>query len=208
MTTKRSTTAKKVNASRSNAAKLVRARKKAKARMDQWVDEEQFVSLATAGVQFVGTLSRLGDDPNGYGDFLFKSAFGVSSLLFLLIFDQFSFEEMAHELTKLGLKVWYDRFSLRVGDSLHDSIELGLSNSRYGVVVFSPTFFGKNWTRPELNGLFAREMDGHKVILPIWHQLSRADVLRYEIAANSMFFLQKLTQADFCSNPHGIALSA
>jgi len=40
-------------------------------------------------------------------------------------------EPLAHELTKLGLKVWYDRFSLRVGDSLHDSIELGLSNSRY-----------------------------------------------------------------------------
>ncbi len=40
--------------------------------------------------------------------------------------------------------VWYDRFSLGVGDSLHDSIELGLSNSRYGVVVFSPSFFAKN----------------------------------------------------------------
>jgi hypothetical protein len=87
-------------------------------------------------------------------------------------------EPLAHELNKLGLKVWYDRFSLRVGDSLHDSIELGLSNSRYGVVVFSPAFFAKNWTRAELNGLFAREMDGHKVILPIWHLLSRADVLK------------------------------
>ncbi len=53
-------------------------------------------------------------------------------------------EPLAHELTKLGLRVWYDRFSLGVGDSLHDSIELGLSNSRYGVVVFSPSFFAKN----------------------------------------------------------------
>jgi hypothetical protein len=87
-------------------------------------------------------------------------------------------EPLALELIKLGLKVWYDRFSLRVGDSLHDSIELGLSKSRYGVVVFSPAFFAKNWTRAELNGLFAREMDGHKVILPIWHQLLRADVLK------------------------------
>jgi hypothetical protein len=87
-------------------------------------------------------------------------------------------EPLAHELTKLGLKIWYDRFSLRVGDSLHDSIELGLSNSLYGVVVLSPAFFAKNWTRAELNGLFAREMDGRKVILPIWHQLSRADVLK------------------------------
>lgn len=87
-------------------------------------------------------------------------------------------EPLAHKLNKLGLKVWYDRFSLSVGDSLHDSIEIGLSNSRYGVVVFSSAFFAKNWTRAELNGLFSREMDGHKVILPIWHQLSRVDVLR------------------------------
>jgi TIR domain len=87
-------------------------------------------------------------------------------------------EPLVLELNKLGLKAWYDRFSLRVGDSLHDSIELGLANSRYGVVVFSPAFFAKNWTKAELNGLVAREMDGHKVILPIWHQLTRADVLK------------------------------
>lgn len=87
-------------------------------------------------------------------------------------------EPLMLELSKLGLKAWYDRFSLRVGDSLHDSIELGLSNSRYGVVVFSPAFFAKKWTRAELNGLVAREMDGHKVILPIWHRLTRAEVLK------------------------------
>ncbi|MBT9331186.1 toll/interleukin-1 receptor domain-containing protein [Paracidobacterium acidisoli] len=81
---------------------------------------------------------------------------------------------LSNELRKHGLKVWFDKFTLKVGDSLHRSIEKGLARSRYGVVVFSPKFLTKNWPQAELDGLFAREMDGHKVILPIWHNISSA----------------------------------
>ncbi len=81
---------------------------------------------------------------------------------------------LANALRKHGLKVWFDRFTLKVGDSLHNSIEKGLARSRYGVVVFSPKFLAKNWPMAELNGLFAREMEGHKVILPVWHKMSAA----------------------------------
>lgn len=48
------------------------------------------------------------------------------------------------------------------GDSLRASIEAGLAQSRFGVVVFSHAFFGKNWPPAELNALFAREMSGPK----------------------------------------------
>lgn len=81
---------------------------------------------------------------------------------------------LANALQKYGLKVWLDDFVLKVGDSLRDSIETGLARSRYGVVVFSPKFLSKkkHWPKAELNALFAREMDGHKVILPIRHKVS------------------------------------
>jgi hypothetical protein len=79
---------------------------------------------------------------------------------------------LANELRKHGLKVWFDKFTLKVGDSLHRSIEKGLARSRFGVVVFSPKFLAKNWPQAELDGLFAREMDGRKVILPVWHKIS------------------------------------
>jgi hypothetical protein len=85
-------------------------------------------------------------------------------------------EPLAMELRKMGVKVWFDSFSLKVGDSLRDSIERGLSNSRFGAVIFSPHFLSKNWPKAELNGLFTREMDGHKVILPIWHKISSAEM--------------------------------
>ncbi len=86
---------------------------------------------------------------------------------------------LAEKLTKLGLKIWYDEFELRVGDSLRRSIDRGLVNSEYGIVVLSKHFFSKNWPRYELDGLTAREISGRKVILPIWHGIDREDVLKY-----------------------------
>lgn len=82
-------------------------------------------------------------------------------------------------LQQHGIKVWYDEFTLRVGDSLRRSIDIGLRNSRYGIVVLSEAFFTKDWPQRELDGLFAREVNGEKVILPIWHKISKNEVLKF-----------------------------
>jgi hypothetical protein len=86
---------------------------------------------------------------------------------------------LAEALTSRGVVVWYDEFQLRVGDSLRQSIDRGLVSSRFGVVVLSSSFFAKNWPQYELNGMVAREMNGVKVILPIWHKVSKTEVLNY-----------------------------
>lgn len=89
-------------------------------------------------------------------------------------------EPLAASLGKVGLKIWYDRFELTVGDSLLEKIDDGLARSRFGIVVLSHHFFRKKWTRKELDGLNAREVrDGKKVILPIWHKLADDDVAQY-----------------------------
>ena len=59
------------------------------------------------------------------------------------------------------------------------SIDSGLSNSRFGTVVLSSSFFQKNWTQYELDGMTAREMDGRKMILPIWHKVTKNEVLQF-----------------------------
>jgi len=82
-------------------------------------------------------------------------------------------------LVSAGLKIWYDDFSLKVGDSLRRSIDEGLAKSKYGVVVLSPSFFNKEWPRKELDGLVSRERNGIDVILPIWHKVDTKDVLEY-----------------------------
>lgn len=83
---------------------------------------------------------------------------------------------LANALNNSGLSVWYDEFSLRVGDSLRKAIDEGLANSRYGVVVLSKDFFAKNWPQHELDGLMSKEIAGTKVILPVWHKISIEEI--------------------------------
>ena len=86
---------------------------------------------------------------------------------------------LATALRNKGIKVWYDEFELKIGDSLRKKIDYGLSNANYGIVIISPSFVKKNWTEYELNGMVAREMNGHKAILPIWHKITKDEVLRF-----------------------------
>lgn len=85
---------------------------------------------------------------------------------------------LADELEIRGLRVWYDDFSLTVGDSLRRSIDHGLANSRFGIVVLSPHFFRKRWTQLELDGLFARETTSQKLVLPVWHDIDIGEIRR------------------------------
>ncbi len=108
---------------------------------------------------------------------------------------------LADELVTLGLKVWYDEFRLKVGDSLRGSIDAGLAKSHFGIVVLSPSFFAMNWPQYELDGLVQRETDGGKIILPLWHKVSKDQVLKYspsladKLALNTtMFTIAELAQ--------------
>jgi len=84
---------------------------------------------------------------------------------------------LANALVSAGLRVWYDEFELRIGDSLRRKIDAGLAKSRFGVVVLSHSFFAKNWPQYELDGLVTREMTGEQVILPLWHRITKAEVI-------------------------------
>ncbi|WP_158542818.1 toll/interleukin-1 receptor domain-containing protein [Phytoactinopolyspora halophila] len=77
-----------------------------------------------------------------------------------------------------GLSVWFDEIKIKVGQSIRQEIEKGIANARFGVVVISPDFFRKHWTRAELDALFSRKMEsGRNLILPIWHHVSKDEVL-------------------------------
>lgn len=84
---------------------------------------------------------------------------------------------LANKLQKLGLKVWYDQDVLKWGDSLMDSINSGLKNSLYGIVIFSKTFFKKNWTLTELKTLVSlANATGEKKILPLLYEISHNEI--------------------------------
>jgi hypothetical protein len=94
--------------------------------------------------------------------------------------DKYYIEPLVKALEAVGIRVWFDKSTLGWGDDLRSSIDRGLANCRYGMVVFSKAFLRKKkWTEYELNSLFALEQPGRKIILPIWHGITRDDLLKY-----------------------------
>jgi hypothetical protein len=83
---------------------------------------------------------------------------------------------LAEALQKHCLRVWYDKFCLRVGDSLTHSINSGLADAKYGIVILSPSFFAKEWPQKELQGLFALESPDRALLLPVWHKIAAKDI--------------------------------
>ncbi|HAO6008561.1 TPA: TIR domain-containing protein [Listeria monocytogenes] len=77
---------------------------------------------------------------------------------------------------KHGLKVWYDSISIKWGDSIRAEIDKGLKKSKFGVVILSRNYIKKYWTNYELEALFQIESNGGKVILPIWHDITKKEI--------------------------------
>ncbi len=86
---------------------------------------------------------------------------------------------LAHALREKGLSVWYDEFELRIGDSLRRKIDAGIARSSFGVVVLSAAFFAKDWPQYELDGLVTMAVSGKQILLPLWHGVSKDEVIGF-----------------------------
>lgn len=171
-------------------------------RRQQLADVESMVAA-------IGLPVRQTTDPAGSGPPLRATVIhkGISSRKKWDVFISHASEDkdelarpLAEALQTIGLAVWYDEFSLKMGDSLRTSIDYGLANSRYGVVILSNNFFAKHWPVQELNGLASREVNRKKVILPIWHNVTAEEVREFSpiladrLASSSDAGLTKLVE--------------
>lgn len=96
--------------------------------------------------------------------------------------DKDSFvRELYQTLTNLGLSIWYDEFTLKVGDSLSKSIDNGLLNSDYGILIISQSFLNKGWPDYEYRSLLSREIGNKPVILPVWYNVTKENVSQYSL---------------------------
>lgn len=86
---------------------------------------------------------------------------------------------LALALRNAGLSVWYDEFELKIGDSLRQKIDRGLSKSKFGIVVLSRSFIKKGWTNYELDGIITKVVSGEQVLLPIWHNITKQEVVEF-----------------------------
>jgi hypothetical protein len=96
---------------------------------------------------------------------------------------------LAETLERLGVEVWYDEFQLRPGDSLVDTIDRGLANSTYGLLVISPAFLQKPWPGYERRGLTTRELAGNSVMIPVWRGVTQAAVADFSPTLADKFAL-------------------
>lgn len=113
-------------------------------------------------------------------------------------------EEFVEELRNLGIKVWYDKNRIKWGDSMRAKIDEGLKKSKFGVAVLSPNYIaeGKYWTKAELDGLFQLESVNGKTLLPIWHKLTKKEVMEYSpvIASKLAMNTASMTAKEIAEN--------
>jgi hypothetical protein len=113
--------------------------------------------------------------------------------------DKESFvNELVEELKKRNVRVWVDVLNIKWGDPLRKSIDEGLKKSHFGIVVISKHFIAKGWTQYELDGLFEKEMSSGKVILPIWHEITKKEVQAFSptLAGRKAMTTATMTPAD------------
>lgn len=89
--------------------------------------------------------------------------------------------DLALELSKRSCPVWYDEFSLRVGDSLRMSIEAGMREAKKCIVILSPNYLENlGWCKAEFDSIFTREvLERTNVILPVWHNVGVEQIYKY-----------------------------
>jgi hypothetical protein len=105
---------------------------------------------------------------------------------------------LADRLRGMLCPVWYDEYSLKIGDSVRESIDKGLLECPKCILVLSPSFLANpGWTMGEFNAAVGRHFtSGRAVLLPIWHDVSREDVERYSPMVADVFALNSAVGVD------------
>jgi hypothetical protein len=81
--------------------------------------------------------------------------------------------ELDKALRKRGLEVWYSGKELSIGDELTETIHEGLDQSRFGVVIISPTYLQKVWA---LGEYFRLKQRRGKAVLPVFYDITPAEI--------------------------------
>jgi TIR domain-containing protein/HEAT repeat protein len=80
-------------------------------------------------------------------------------------------KKLATDLVTHGLTVWWDKWVMKVGDSLHRKIQDGITNSAWLGVVLSPNSVSSPWVEKELNSALMKELEQKEVfVLPILYK--------------------------------------
>jgi hypothetical protein len=93
---------------------------------------------------------------------------------------------LADDLVLRGLSVWYDKWRLRVGDSIVAKVQEGLAESATLVVVLSPASARSKWVAEELNSFLWSQLSekGHRVLPVLYQDCEVPTFLREKVYAD------------------------
>ncbi len=87
--------------------------------------------------------------------------------------------------------VWYDEYSLKIGDSLRESIEKGIKEAKKCILIITKNYLNNpGWSKREFSSIFTREMiSNERIILPIWYGVTKEEVYDYSPSLADRFAL-------------------
>lgn len=80
-------------------------------------------------------------------------------------------EKLARDLKRIGLNVWFDKWEIKIGDSITWRIEEGIRENEYLGIVLSPEALQSEWVKSELGAAWVKQMQTKKIfVLPIFYR--------------------------------------
>ncbi|WP_051685080.1 toll/interleukin-1 receptor domain-containing protein [Clostridium sp. KNHs205] len=80
-------------------------------------------------------------------------------------------EKLAKDMEKYGIRIWYDKYEIKVGESIFWKIDEGIDQCDFLGIVISKEAWESEWVRKEVASAWNKQMVMKKnVILPIFYR--------------------------------------
>src|SRR5262249_20256391 len=80
-------------------------------------------------------------------------------------------EKLAGDLKRIGINVWFDKWEIKIGESITWKIEEGIRENEYLAIVLSPEALNSDWVKCELSAAWVKQMQRRRVVvLPILYR--------------------------------------
>lgn len=84
---------------------------------------------------------------------------------------------LANEMRSLNCPVWYDEYTLELGDNMVEKFDEGIKNTKYSIVVLSKSYItNTTWASYEFKKIIEKE---NNIIIPIWYGVSKDEVEKF-----------------------------
>jgi hypothetical protein len=105
---------------------------------------------------------------------------------------------LSQRLQQMGFLVWFDENQIEVGEELLASLNKGISQSRFGLIIISQAFINKKWTQYEVKQLLKMSKNAGKKLFFIWHGVNEEQVKTWspELGSRVAFISERFSVDD------------